>query len=224
MENEKLNALASEMDGESNDSNTQISVDKQGREVTSLQIKPVMASSKFTEKVNEVKGKILDDASENSEEFISEFTANVKDAAVKLVEVEKEKAELEKQNIIYHQELLEKGKLINEYEKRDNEWENKQKKRQFHYDGVKPIMLFVGVTDPMSLFFLYSLTVFLTPFFLFQKFWTGTFGAILSGAKEEDRENTAKGFLWTLLCLLAVSAIAIPTLIILNHYGVISPR
>ena len=93
MENEKLNALASEMDGESNDSNTQISVDKQGREVTSLQIKPVMASSKFTEKVNEVKGKILDDASENSEEFISEFTANVKDAAVKLVEVEKEKAE-----------------------------------------------------------------------------------------------------------------------------------
>lgn len=181
----------------------------------------VTESTSFTEAVDAAKLNILKEASVNDQKFVQEVKENVKDATVKLAEVEKEKAELEKQNILYHQELKDKERQINEFEKQQNYWENRQKKRQYHYDGVKPIMEFVGIKSPMNLIMLYFLTGVLTPFFLLAKLFKGTIGALIAGAEDSNRPKAMKGFIWTVLGLVVIIAVALCVLIALNWLGII---
>ena len=181
----------------------------------------VTASSKFSDTVDEAKVNTVKEASVNDTKFVEDFKKELKDATLKLAQVEKQKAELEIQNLKYESELLRTQQELNEQQQTSNSWESKQKKREFHYNGVKPIMEFVGISSPMNLVLLYLLTIFLTPFFLAAKFWVGTIGAAISGASDEDRAKTAKGFLWTLLCFVALSAVGIVVLISLKVANVI---
>lgn len=162
----------------------------------------------FNEAVDKAKLNILEDAAVNDEKFVTEVKSNVKDATLKLMEVEKEKAELEKQNVLYHQELKDKERQINEYEQKENYWDNRQKRREYHFNGVKPIMNFVGIKEPMNLFVLYFLTVVLVPFFLLAKLLKGTFGVLIAGASDGDRPKMVRGVLWTLLAISICCVIA----------------
>lgn len=168
----------------------------------------VTEQTKFNEAVDTAKLNILQEASETDEKFVQEVKENVKDATLKLMEVEKEKAELEKQNVLYHQELKDKDRQINEYEQKVNYWENRQKRREYHFNGVKPIMNFVGIKEPMNLFVLYFLTIVLVPFFLLAKLIKGTFGVLIAGASDGDRPKMVRGFLWTLLALVITCMLA----------------
>lgn len=170
--------------------------------------------SEFVNAVDKVKLNILQDAGTNDEKFIKEVKDNVKDATLKLTEAEKESAELKKQNIIYKQELQDKDKKLNDYKKLEDLWANKEKKRLYHYNGVKPIMEFVGIKEPMNLIFLYSLTIILVWFFLLAKLFKGTIGALIAGAEDSNRPKAIKGLLWTMVAvfigtLLTAVAIAI---------------
>lgn len=171
-------------------------------------ISNITEQTQFNEAVDSAKLNILKDASANDEKFVAEVKENVKDATLKLMEVEKEKAELEKQNVLYHQELTDKDRQINEYEQKVNYWENRQKRREYHFNGVKPILNFVGIKEPMNLFVLYFLTIVLVPFFLLAKLLKGTFGVLIAGASDGDRPKMVRGFLWTMLGLAVVGIIA----------------
>lgn len=162
----------------------------------------------FKAKMDEVKLQILKDASIDDKKFEKTIKENVKDAAVKHTQVEVEKATLAKQNVQYEQELLNTKQQENAIAATEDKWQNKEKQRQFHFNGVKPIMSFVGITEPMNLFFLYFLTVVLLPFFLFSKLWKGTVGALVAGASDSDRPKAVKGFIWTLIGILAVCILA----------------
>lgn len=181
----------------------------------------VVEQNSFNQAVDSVKLNILQDSGTNDQKFIKEVKENVKDATIKLTEVEKEKAELEKQNVLYYQELKDKERQLNEYEKKANTWENKQKCRQYHYDGVKPIMEFVGIKTPMNLFMLYFLTSVLVWFFLLAKLFKGTIGALIAGAEDENRPRAVKGFLWTMLALVVLAVIAVIVLLVLKHFAII---
>ena len=171
-------------------------------------ISHITEQTQFNEAVDTAKLNILKEASVNDEKFVTEVKSNVKDATLKLMEVEKEKAELEKQNVLYHQELQDKARQINEYEQRENYWDNRQKRREYHFNGVKPIMNFVGIKEPMNLFVLYFLTVVLVPFFLLAKLLKGTFGVLIAGASDGDRPKMVRGVLWTLLAISICCVIA----------------
>lgn len=162
----------------------------------------------FKSKMDEVKLQILKDASIDDKKFEKTIKENVKDAAVKHTQVEVEKATLAKQNVQYEQELLNTKQQENAIAATEDKWQNKEKQRQFHFNGVKPIMSFVGITEPMNLFFLYFLTVVLLPFFLFSKLWKGTVGALVAGASDSDRPKAVKGFIWTLVGILSVCILA----------------
>ncbi len=167
-------------------------------------ISNVTQQTDFNEAVNVAKLDILKEASANDDKFVNEVKSNVKDATLKLTEVEKEKAKLEQQNIQYYQELLQKEQQINEFQKKENYWDNRQKRRDYHFKGVEPIMNFVGIKTPMNLVILYFLTIVLTPFFLIAKLVKGTFGVLISGASDDDRPKAVRGFLWTILGITAV--------------------
>ena len=125
--------------------------------------------SAFADKMDDVKVNVLEQASEEDKKFVETVKGNLKDAAVKHTEVEQEKAKFAKQKVQYEEEKLDTEQRRNEQQQLEDKWENRRKKRQYHYDGVKPIMTFVGIKEPLNLFFLYFLTVILVWFFLINK-------------------------------------------------------
>ncbi len=185
------------------------------------EIRNVTASTTFTEAIDVAKIKTVEEASVNDEKFRKEFTDKLKDATLKLAELETEKAELEKQNIEYHQELLQTQQELNEQLQAENQWANKEKRRDYHYNGVKPIMAFVGIKEPMNLAILYILTVILIPFYLVNKLVSGTIGVLIAGASDSNRPKAVKGFLFTLLAVVCTSVIALAVYLVLGWLKII---
>lgn len=175
----------------------------------------------FSKAMDVVKENVLDEASTTDKEFVQTIKENVKQAAVKLTEVEKDKADYQQQQVKYESEKLETEQKKNIHTQSVDKWENRQRRRQYHYDGVKPIMEFVGIKSPLNLFFLYFFAIILTPIYLVAKFINGTFGALLAGASDGNRGKMAKGFLWTLLCVLALVIVACLVWLFLRWQGII---
>lgn len=173
------------------------------------EIRNVTASTTFTEAIDRAKIDTVEEASANDKTFKKEFTDKLKDATLKLAELETEKAELEKQNIEYHQELLQTQQELNEQLQAENQWANKEKRREYHYNGVKSILTFVGITEPMNLVVLYFLTAILVPFYLLNKLIAGTFGTLVAGASDSNRPKAVKGFLFTLLAVACAGLLAV---------------
>lgn len=164
----------------------------------------IQIETEFSKKMDEVKQNVLIDASAQDDNFVNAVKKNVKEAAVKLTEVEKEKANLQGQQVELEQAKIQTKQNKETHEQNADKWEDKRKKRQFHYDGVKPIMEFVNIKEPMNLFFLYFLATILTPLYVLNKLCKGSFGVLLTGANDKDRSKAAKGFLWTMLCVFSV--------------------
>jgi hypothetical protein len=189
-----------------------------------LSVNPISnmtAQSRFSDTVDEAKIKTIQDAAANDKKFTEDFKSELKQATLKSAQLEKEKQELERQNVEYHQELLQTQQKLNQHIQAENKWDNKQKLRQFAYDGVKPIMLFVGINEPMNRFVLYVLVCILFPFFLIGKFFKGTVGALISGADSNDRGKAVKGFFWTLLGIFTLCALSLIVYLALGWIGIL---
>lgn len=182
----------------------------------------VTAKNSFTEAVDRAKVTTLEQAAANDRKFNEDFIGKIKEATLKLAEVEKEKATLEKQNIEYRQELLDTQQRLNEQEQAANLWENRQKRREYHFAGVQPIMEFVGIKKPMNLFLLYFLTFVLVWFFLLDKLFKGTIGALIAGASDSDRPKAVKGFIWTVIGIVFIAVAALGIFLVLKWLGVIT--
>jgi len=176
---------------------------------TANKLSTVNEPTSFSKAVDTAKLNVLDKAQKNDTKFVQKITDELKEAAVKLAEVEKSKGELEKQNVEYAKELLDTQQKLNEQKQDEDKWANKQKRREYHYDGVKPIMEFVGIKTPMNLFFLYLFTVLLFLPFLGDKLIRGTIGALIVGATDGDRPKSAKAFMWTLLAVFTAAILIV---------------
>lgn len=181
----------------------------------------VFAENNFTERMDDVKLKILQDASVSDEKFVKTIKDNVKEAAVVNTEVEREREAFAKQSVQYEREKLSTKQQKNTIEATEDKWANREKRREFHYNGVKPIMEFVGITKPMNLLLLYFLTAVLIWFFLLAKLWRGTIGALIAGAEDANRPKTVKGLLWTLLAVVVIGILAALVYLFLKWQGII---
>lgn len=182
---------------------------------------PASSGSSFTDRMDDVKLKILQDASASDEKFVKTIKDNVKEAAVVNTEVEREREAFAKQSVQYEREKLSTKQQKNTIEATEDKWANREKRREFHYNGVKPIMEFVGISKPMNLALLYFLSFILVWFFLLSKLWRGTIGALIAGAEDANRPKTVKGFLWTLLGLVALGVLAALVYLFLKWQGII---
>lgn len=171
------------------------------------QIGPAVATQ-FGKAMEEVKLNVLSEAGSDDKQFVDKVKKTLKSAAVKNTEVEEKRADFEKQKVDYASEVLQTEQQKNTHRAAEDKWENREKRRQYHYNGVKPIMTFVGITEPLNLFLLYLLTAVLAPFFLVSRFLKGTIGALVAGAADDNRPKAVKGFLWTLVGMIALCALA----------------
>lgn len=183
------------------------------------QVGNVTAPSDFTRKIDETKVAIVEDAAAHDVTFVKKFTDELTKASLELAEVERKKAELEQQNVKYAQELLETQQKLNIHIQNENAWTNREKKREYHYNGVKPIMEFVGIKSPMNLVILYLLTIVLMVPYLLSKLWRGTIGALIAGASDENRSKTAKGFIWTVLAIFTLLVVVCLVYLFLKWQG-----
>lgn len=227
MDEQDLNAIQAEIDkrktqGDQSQDALPIVVEEQP---PAPQLKPVNAPTAFTEVVDQAKIATITDVAATDKRFVREFTDQITDAALVSAQVEQERQRLEKQAVEYEQELLETRQQLNKLEQQNTKWEKRQKRRQFFYDGVKPIMKFVDINEPMNIPLTLLFTIILCPFFLLGKLGKATIGNLLSGATDDNRPKAVKNFIWTLLGLLVaviVAAIAFVVFIVLKHYGIIN--
>ena len=182
---------------------------------------PSSSGNSFTDRMDDVKLKILQDASVSDEKFVKTIKDNVKEAAVVNTEVEREREAFAKQSVQYEREKLSTKQQKNTIEATEDKWANREKRREFHYNGVKPIMEFVGISKPMNLLLLYFLTAVLIWFFLLAKLWRGTIGALIAGAEDANRPKTVKGLLWTLLAVVVIGILAGLVYLFLKWQGII---
>lgn len=177
--------------------------------------------TRFGTAMEQVKLNVLAEASTEDERFVDKVKSTLKKAAIKHTEVEEKRADFEKQKVDFASEVLQTEQQKNEHRAIEDKWANRERKRQYHYNGVKPIMRFVGIEEPLNLFLLYLLTLILSPFFLLSKLLKGTVGALIAGASDGDRPKAVKGFLWTLIAIIAVMAIAAVVYLFLTWQGLI---
>lgn len=170
-------------------------------------VQPKFEQTNFSKKMDDVKQTILAEASISDDKFITTVKENLKEAAITATEVEQEKQKFEKQQVNAEQEKLERVQKQNEHGINEDKWSNRQKRRQYHYDGVKPIMEFIGISSPMNEIILYVITILIFPIFFLDKILKGTIGAMLFGACDGNRPKQMRGFIWTMLGVLTVVVI-----------------
>lgn len=178
---------------------------------------PIENNNAFFSRIEDAKAKFVDNLNPKD---VERFQSALTDALVKNAEIEKEKADLISKNIQYHDELINTKRTLNEYEQKLNKWENKKRRREYHFSGVKPFMDFVGITNPMNLFCLYLIVFILFIPFVVDKIIKATLGALLSGANSDDRPKAMKGVLWTAFTLTVVFLLGIGILLILEWLNI----
>lgn len=183
----------------------------------------VTEDTAFSQAIAEANVTFVKEASAHDTKFNEDITKKLKDAVLKIAETEKSKAELEQQNVQFHAELLETQQLLNEYKQKEDAWQNKIKRRKYHFDGVAPILNMVGIISPMCLPLLYFLVAVLIVPFLLMKFLKGIFGTLIYGGDNGvNRPKQVKGFCWTIFaafCLLALFTIGYLIFDWLNIFG-----
>ena len=126
-------------------------------------IKRVTEQTEFSDAIDKAKVETLTDAAAYDDKFVSDFKAELKNAALKAAQLEKEKQELEKKNILLQQQFIKTQDELEAQKQRVNDWNNKRDKRQYAYDGLKDIMLFINVQNPMWQPLMYSLAFLVSP-------------------------------------------------------------
>ena len=180
-------------------------------------IKPVVQENEFKRNIDKGLNAIVQEAYENDADFKQEITEKTKDAAKSYADVEKERAALEQQNLQYHSDLLKTQQELEQYKQADHKWDNQRSRRRFIYDGIKPIMEWIGVYEPMNVLRMAFLTAILILPFIIIKPIT----ALIVGANPDNRAKQAKAWLWTLLALTLTTAVLLAIILPCKYFGVI---
>lgn len=183
-------------------------------------IQPKFEQTQFENKMEEVKLNVLKEASIEDNKFVDTIKENLKKAAIKNTEIEQNKAELQNKQVESEKKKTDKEIQQTEHKIREDKWENREKWRRYVYNGVKPIMNFVGIDEPMSIFMTCIFTMLLFIPFLIAKFWNGTIGALINGACDKDRSKTMKGFIWTVLGIALMFGLICLIVLFLKTQGI----
>lgn len=178
------------------------------------------SQSKFAENMEDVKQNLLAEASTKDNKFVKEVTDNLKEAAKKITEIEKDKAEYQRHHIEVEDKKLSYEDNKTKHRSKEDKWINIQKAREHMYNGVKPIMKYAGIDEPLAcgLTILFSI-ILIIPFFI-SKLWNGTIGVLLYGATDKNRSKSMKGLIWTVLAILLILGVVIIIYLLLKTQNI----
>ena len=160
----------------------------------------------FSDTVDKAKIATIQQASIDDDKFNQDFKTELKQAVIKSAQLEKEKQELEKKNIELQQNYIKTKNDLETQTQSVNKWENKQKAREYHYNGLKDIMQFVHIENPMCIPLMYLFAFLVSPIYLLWTLVLSPLKTLICGTKEENRPRYIKNAIYTILCVgLAVA-------------------
>lgn len=192
---------------------------QQSNEVFEERLHNVTEETEFSKKIQEGMVNIVKEAYVSDEDFKSGIQEKAKTSAQEYANLEKDKAELERQNLQYASELLQTQQELNKFKQDDHRWDNLRSKRQVFYDGVKPILKWIGIEEPMNIGLMIFITVVMIIPFIIGK----PLEALILGANPNDRVKQSKAWLWTLLALVCTGVVITAIVVPCVYFGVI-PR
>lgn len=188
------------------------------KELSENKIGNITQATKFSETLDNAKIEILKQASVEDKKFIEDLTQKIKEASLKAAQLEKEKQELENKNIELQKSFIDTKNELEKQIQNENKWSNREKKRQYHYNGLKDIMEFVHINNPMCIPLMYVIALLVAPIYLVWTLILCPLGTLIGGTKENQRPKLVKGAVYTLLLITLVICVAFSCYAIM-HYG-----
>ena len=151
-------------------------------------------------------------ATSADKDFVGELSDKNKDVLKASIDLEREKVEAEKQKILLEQAKIEKEKEENLNERLKGKFGAKLDAQDYHYKSLKPILETVGMKNPMNVYLMWIIAIFVTiiiPIYPIKLLFCATFGNLLAGASSENRKGFAKGCMWTAVAILGISLTAL---------------
>ena len=182
-------------------------LDKRAEMSQQKEIANITKATVFSEKMDEAKINIITEASAEDPKFIEALKNEIKEAGLKSAQLEKEKQELEIQNIALQQNYIQTKNELESQKQKENKWENKQKARQYHYDGLKDIMEFIHINNPMWLPLMYILAIIISPIYIAWTVFLCPFGTLIAGTKDNNRPKLVKGAIYTILLIALIAVV-----------------
>lgn len=170
----------------------------------------VTQSTKFSDVVDNAKINIIKEASiENgsNNKFVADLKDKLKEAAIESANLEKDKQSLERKNLELEQNYLKTKTELEQQKQSQNKWTNKEKSREYHYNGLKDIMQFLRINNPMCIPLMYLFAIIGSPLYLIWTLIISPIGTLICGTKDNERPKSVKGAIYTILCITLIIAV-----------------
>lgn len=177
----------------------------------------ITQQTEFSKAIDSAKIETIAKASAEDKQFNDDFKNELKQAVLKSAQLEKEKQELEKKNIELQQNYIKTKSELETQTQSVNKWENKERARLYHYNGLKDIMLFVHINNPMCIPLMYFIAIIVSPIFLIWTLIISPIFTLIAGTKDGERPKLVKGAIYTIL-LIALVVGLIYAFYALGHY------
>lgn len=146
-------------------------------------------------------------ATANDKDFVSNLSEMNKDVLQASIDLEREKVEKSKQEILLEQEKLntEKEKELNERLK--GRFGSKLDAQEYHYKSLQPILETFWIKKPMNVWVMWVISILgcLTMIYPVKLLFCATFGNLIAGATSDSRKGFAKGCMWTAIAVLGLA-------------------
>lgn len=182
------------------------------------EIANITKATAFTEMMDEAKQHIMKEASAEDEKFIQALKNEIKEAGLKSAQLEKEKQELEIENIALEQNYIQTKNELESQKQKVNKWENKQKAREYHYNGLKDIMEFIHINNPMCIPLMYLFAFIISPIYILWTVLLCPLGTLIAGTKDNNRPQFVKGAIYTILLIALILAVVLGGYAVMHYW------
>jgi len=199
--------------------NPLIKKDDKPQEIAKEQkIQNLTQPTEFSQAIDQAKIHTIKTASAEDQKFNEDFKNQLKEAVLKSAELEKEKQELEKQNIELQQDYIFTKQQLESQTQAVNKWNNKRERRQYHYDGLKDIMEFLHIDNPMCIWLMYLFALIASPIYLLKVLIISPIATLIGGTKTGNRPKLVKGAIYTVLLIALVSVVVVGFYLAGHHW------
>lgn len=181
------------------------------------EISNITKDTDFSNELNKAKISILAEASTEDNKFIDRLKKELKEASIKSAQLEKDKQELERKNIELQQNFINTQNKLQNQVQQENKWNNKEKSRQYHYNGLKDIMHFIHINNPMCVPLMYLFALLVSPIYIIWTLVLCPIGTLIAGTKDNQRPKFVKSAIATIL-LITFTILIILGFYALSHY------
>ena len=158
----------------------------------------------------------------NDKDFVGELSEKNKDVLKASIDLEREKVEKARQEMVLEQEKInnEKEQALNERLK--GRYGAKLDAQEYHFKSLQPILETFWIKKPMNVWVMWIIAIVgcITGIYPIKLLFCATFGNLIAGATGESRKGFAKGCMWTAIAILglAITSLVIFGLVKLAMY------